>query len=60
MRMVIWALIALDTPQILVWVFDSVSTRGFSSRIACIRCLIFVYPQRSGRRPGVLPTTLYV
>ena len=60
MRMVAWALIALDTLPILGLVFDSVSKGGSSSRIACIRCQIFVYRQPSDRRPGVLPTTPYV
>ena len=60
MRMVVWAWVALDTLPILVSVFDSVSRRGFSSRIVCIRCQIFVYRQLSDRRPGVLPTTPYV
>jgi len=52
--------VALDTPPILVSVFDSVSRRGFSSHIACIHCQTFVYRQPSDRRPGVLPTTPYV
>jgi len=43
MPMVVWALIALDTPPILVPVFDRVSKDGSSSRIACIRCPIYVY-----------------
>jgi len=60
MRMVVWALIALDTPLILVLVFASVSKDGTSSHIACIRCQISVYRQPSDRRPGVLPTTAYV
>jgi len=60
MPMVVWALIALDTPPRLVSVFDSVSKDGSSSRIACIRCQISVYRQLSGRRPCVLPTTPYV
>jgi len=59
-RMVVWALIALDTPPILVSVFDSVSKDGSSSRMVCIRCPISVYRQPSDRRPGVLPTTPYV
>jgi len=60
MRMVVWALIALDTPPILVLVFHSVSKDSFSSRIACIHCQISAYRQPSDRRSGVLPTTWYV
>ena len=60
MRMVVWTSIALDTQPIPVLVFGSVSKRGFSSRIVCIRCQISVYRQPSDRRPGVLPTTPYV
>jgi len=55
--MVIWALIALDTPLILLWVFGSVCQRGYLSRTACIRCQISIYRQLSDRRPGVLLTT---
>jgi len=47
MRMVVWALIALDTAPILVSVFDRVSKDGSSSRIACFRCQISVYRQPS-------------
>jgi len=57
---VVWALIALDTPPILVSVFDSVSKDGSSSRIACIRCQISVYRQPSDRPPAMLPPTPYV
>jgi len=60
MAMVVWALMAFDTPPILVSVFDRVSKDGSSSLIACIRCQISLYRQLSGRRPGVLPTTQYV
>jgi len=58
--MVVWVLIALDTPQKLVSVFDSVSKDGSSSRIACIRCQISFYRQLSDRRSGVLLPTPYV
>ena len=60
MRMVVWALIALNTPPILVSVFNSVSRRCSSSRIACIRCQTSVCRQPSHRRPRVLLTTPYV
>jgi len=59
-RMALWVSIALDTPPILVLVFDSVSRGGSSFHIACIRCQISVNRQLSDRRPGVLPPTPYV
>jgi len=43
MQIVVWALIALDTPPILVSVFHTVSKDGCSSSIACIRFQISAY-----------------
>jgi len=57
MQTVVWALIALDIEPILVSVFDRISKRGYSFRIACIRCQIAVYRQPLDRCPAeLLPT----
>ena len=43
MGTVVWASIALDIQPTLVSVFNSIYKPGFSFRIACIRCQIFVH-----------------
>jgi len=52
MGTVVWASIALDIQPTLVSVFNSISKRGFSFRIACIRCQIFVHQLPFDRHPG--------